>query len=114
HPITATGMTIALNDIRTLADELDRGGALSPGRPADNDDLAPVDAALERYEVARYDFVRAREILAEGLYDIFRGGDDGARVVRSGLSRYWSSSARARAASVALLSGHESRLRAFL
>ncbi len=100
HPITATGMTVALNDIRTLATELERGGG--------------VDAALERYQAARYDFVRAREVLADGLYDVFRRGDDGARVVRSGLSRYWTSGARARAASLALLSGQESRLRAFV
>ncbi len=57
--------------------------------------------------------VHARS-LADGLYDVFRRGDDGARVVRSGLSRYWTSGPRARAASLALLSGHESRLRAFI
>jgi 2-polyprenyl-6-methoxyphenol hydroxylase-like FAD-dependent oxidoreductase len=100
HPITASGMTVALNDIRTLATELDRGG--------------PIDQALDRYESARYDFVRAREMLADGLYDVFRRGDDGARAMRSGLSRYWTSGARARAASLALLSGQESRLRAFV
>ena len=100
HPLTATGMTVALNDIRTLAAELSRGGS--------------VDVALERYQTARYEFVRAREILADGLYDVFRRGDDGARAVRSGLSRYWTSSPRARAASLALLSGHESGLRAFV
>jgi 2-polyprenyl-6-methoxyphenol hydroxylase-like FAD-dependent oxidoreductase len=116
HPITATGMTVALNDIQTLATELgesagDRGAeALS----WTSDSAASIDAALERYQTSRYDFVRAREMLAEGLYDVFRRGDDGARVVRSGLSRYWTSSPRARAASLALLSGHESRLRAFI
>jgi 2-polyprenyl-6-methoxyphenol hydroxylase-like FAD-dependent oxidoreductase len=113
HPLTAAGMTVALNDIRTLADELARespaGSALGAGAHA-----AQIDAALERYQAARYEFVRAREILAEGLYDVFRKGDDGARAVRGGLSRYWSGSARARAASLALLSGHESRLRAFV
>ena len=105
HPLTATGMTVALNDIRALAAELHRGGST---------DAPAVDAALARYQRARYDFVRAREILADGLYDVFRRGDDGARVVRSGLSRYWASGPRARAASLALLSGHESRLRAFI
>ncbi|MFT3772214.1 MAG: FAD-dependent monooxygenase [Minicystis sp.] len=100
HPLTATGMTVALNDIRTLAVELDRGPS--------------VDAALARYQHRRYGFVRAREILAEGLYDVFRRGDDGARALRHGLFRYWTSGARARAASLSLLSGHESRLRAFI
>ncbi|APR77692.1 Monooxygenase, FAD-binding protein [Minicystis rosea] len=100
HPLTATGMTVALNDIRTLAAELDRGPS--------------IDAALARYQHRRYGFVRAREILAEGLYDVFRRGDDGARALRHGLFRYWTSGSRARAASLSLLSGHESRLRAFI
>jgi squalene monooxygenase len=100
HPLTATGMTIALNDIRALSEALDRGD--------------PTDEALERYQRQRYGFSRAREILAEGLYDVFRRGDEGARAVRGGLTRYWTSGPRARAASLALLSGHESRLRAFV
>jgi squalene monooxygenase len=104
HPLTAAGMTIALNDIRILATELDRGGP----RPAS------IDPALVRYEARRYDYVRAREILAEGLYDVFRRGDDGARAMRGGLFRYWTSGPRARAASLSLLSGRESRLRAFV
>jgi 2-polyprenyl-6-methoxyphenol hydroxylase-like FAD-dependent oxidoreductase len=114
HPLTAAGMTIALNDIRILARELGKhpDGALAQGAVAAGP--ARIDAALERYQAARYEFVRAREILAEGLYDVFRRGDDGARAVRSGLSRYWTSGARARAASLALLSGHESRMRAFV
>jgi 2-polyprenyl-6-methoxyphenol hydroxylase-like FAD-dependent oxidoreductase len=111
HPITAAGMTVALNDIRTLAAEVARAGAA----PAEQEASAGrIDAALERYQAARYDFVRAREVLADGLYDVLRRGDDGARVMRSGLARYWTSGARARAASMALLSGHESRLRAFV
>jgi 2-polyprenyl-6-methoxyphenol hydroxylase-like FAD-dependent oxidoreductase len=118
HPLTAAGMTVALHDIRTLARELARAvesGADSVLRGVPSRTQAEhVDAALERYQAARYEFVRAREILAEGLYDVFRRGDDGARAVRSGLSRYWTSGARARAASLALLSGHESRLRAFV
>ncbi len=100
HPLTAGGMTIALNDICTLAEELDR--------------IGPVDAALERYQERRYAFVRAREILVDGLYDLFRRDDDGARTLRQGLFRYWSSGPRARGASLSLLSGRESRVSAFL
>jgi 2-polyprenyl-6-methoxyphenol hydroxylase-like FAD-dependent oxidoreductase len=112
HPLTAAGMTIALNDIRTLTRELSRGA--DTAESTNLTDAERIDAALERYQAARYDFVRAREILADGLYDVFRRGDDGARAVRSGLSRYWTSGARARAASLALLSGQESRMRAFV
>ena len=105
HPLTATGMTIALNDTRALREALD-GVDLSRREQ--------VDAALARYQLERYRYVRAREILADALYEVFRGIDDGTRAIREGIFRYWNGGARARARSMALLSGHESRLPAFL
>lgn len=105
HPLTATGMTIALNDTRLLAREL---------LAIDLHDRAQVDGALGRYQAARYRFVRAREILADALYEVFRGTDDGTRAIREGIFQYWNGSVGARARSMALLSGHESRLPAFL
>ena len=100
HPLTAGGMTIALNDVSTLAEELDR----APSIPA----------ALLRYQERRYEFVRARELLVDVLYDLFRRDDGGARALRRGLSRYWRSGMRARSASLSLLSGRESRSTFFL
>jgi 2-polyprenyl-6-methoxyphenol hydroxylase-like FAD-dependent oxidoreductase len=105
HPLTATGMTIALNDTELLAREL---------AAVDVHARAEVDAALAGYQAARYRFVRAREILADALYEVFRGTDDGTRAIREGIFRYWNGSVGARARSMALLSGHESRLPAFL
>ena len=105
HPLTATGMTIALNDTRLVAQAL-AGVAL--------DDRAAVDRALAKYQTERYRFVRAREILADALYEVFRGTDDGTRAIRAGIFQYWNDSAGARARSMALLSGHESSLPAFL
>jgi squalene monooxygenase len=105
HPLTATGMTVALNDTRLLARAL-AGVELSS--------RAAVDAALARYQLDRYRFVRAREILADALYEVFRGTEDGTRAIREGIFRYWNGSVGARARSMALLSGHESRLPAFL
>jgi 2-polyprenyl-6-methoxyphenol hydroxylase-like FAD-dependent oxidoreductase len=105
HPLTATGMTIALHDTRLCAGALDG---------LDLGDRAQVDSALERYQTARYRFVRAREILADALYEVFRGTDDGTRAIAAGIFGYWNSSAQARARSMALLSGHDSRLSAFL
>ena len=67
----------------------------------------------EGYYSDKY-FVRAREILADALYEVFRGVDDGTRAIREGIFQYWESSEGARARSMALLSGHESRLPAFL
>lgn len=100
HPLTATGLTTGLNDVRVLAEELDATSTL--------------DAALVGYQRRRYHFVRARELLAEALYDVFRGAEAGPRALRSGMIRYWRGSVRARAASMALLSGQESRLGAFV
>ena len=105
HPLTAAGMTICLTDIKTLVGELEAGASPGP---------AAVDAAVARYQKNRYRFVRAREILADALYEVFRGAEDGTRAIRHGIFRYWSGSARARAASMALLSGHDSRLHSFL
>ena len=87
---------VALNDISTLAQELGRGGS--------------VGAALERYQARRYAFVRARALLVDALYELFRRDDAGARTLRRGLSRYWRSGKRARSASLSLLSGRESRV----
>jgi 2-polyprenyl-6-methoxyphenol hydroxylase-like FAD-dependent oxidoreductase len=103
HPLTATGMTVCLNDIQILVEEL--ANAAGP---------RAIDQALSRYQTRRYRFVRAREILADALYEVFRGAEDSTRAIRHGIFRYWESSGRARAASMALLSGHESRLASFL
>jgi squalene monooxygenase len=106
HPLTATGLTTGLNDIRVLAEELGSSVPCVTG--------TSVDAALLRYQRRRYRFVRAREILADALYEVFRGAETGPLAVRNGVIRYWQGSARARMASMALLSGQESRLTAFL
>jgi squalene monooxygenase len=100
HPLTASGMTNSVSDIRILAEELRVGDAL--------------DSALARYEVRRYRFVRIREILAEELYEAFRAEGAGARAIRAGIFRYWRTSAHGRAATVALLSGDDARLSTFV
>ena len=105
HPLTATGMTIAQNDVRELARALAGCELADPAR---------LDAALARYQQQRYRFVRAREILADALYEVFLGAEDGTRAIREGIFRYWRGSATARARSMALLSGHESRLPSFI
>jgi len=104
HPLTASGMTNSLNDVRILAEELRGTG----------DREADIDAALTRYAVRRYRFVRIREILADELYDAFR--TDGARcpAIRAGIFRYWRTSAHGRAATVAMLSGDDARVTTFM
>jgi 2-polyprenyl-6-methoxyphenol hydroxylase-like FAD-dependent oxidoreductase len=105
HPLTATGMTIALTDTRLLAESL---------AGVDLHDGATVDAALQQYQSARYRYVRAREILADAMYEVFRGIDDGTRAIREGIFQYWNRAEVNRARSMSLLSGHESRLSFFL
>jgi squalene monooxygenase len=100
HPLTASGMTNSLNDIRILSEELRMDGTLGD--------------ALARYEVRRYRFVRIREILAEELYEAFRAHGAGARAIQMGILRYWRTSARGRATTVALLSGDDARLTTFV
>ncbi|MHB8420955.1 MAG: FAD-dependent oxidoreductase [Myxococcales bacterium] len=99
HPLTATGMTAAVHDVATLADCLRGGG--------------PSDAALLAYEKRRYRFVRARELFSQALYDVFRGADAGSRALREGVFGYWRSSARARRASMDILSGDDSSALSF-
>src|SRR5262249_4181481 len=101
HPLTATGMTIALHDVQSVKDALD-------GIPLH--DPARLDDAMNAYQLRRYRFVRAREILADALYEVFLGAEDGTRAIREGIFRYWNGSITARARSMALLSGHDSRL----
>jgi squalene monooxygenase len=100
HPLTATGMTSALNDAVLLAEAVARDGL--------------EDAAFERYARNRRRFVNAREAFASALYDVLRGGDHGTRTLRAGVFRYWDGSDRARRASMAVLSGDDSRATAFV
>ncbi|HUB08821.1 MAG TPA: NAD(P)/FAD-dependent oxidoreductase, partial [Myxococcales bacterium] len=99
HPLTATGMTAALHDVKTLADCLRAGGA--------------TDAALLSYEKRRYRFVRARELFSQALYDVFRGDGPGPRALRDGVFHYWRESDRARRASMDILSGDDSSALSF-
>jgi hypothetical protein len=99
-------MTIGFTDAQRLGRLLAPLGRLTDG-PA-------VDAALRCYEAERYRFVRAREILADALYEVFRAAEPGTRAIREGIFRYWEASQGARARSMALLSGAESRLPVFL
>ncbi len=111
HPLTAAGMTIALNDAETLAAELD---AIPASSWADRYRARMIDAALSRYQSRRYAFVRAREHLATAMYEVFRGHDAGSRAVARGLMRAWRENAELRRGSMAILSCHESSPSAFL
>ncbi len=100
HPLTASGMTNAMNDVLTLSALVgDRG---------------PDDAALAEYQRRRYDFVRMRELFTDALYEVFRGQDEGSHALQGGVFRYWGSSARSRRASMDILSGEDVRVSHFV
>lgn len=99
HPLTATGMTIALSDAEMLAQHVGAQGA--------------TDQALLAYQRSRNGFVRARETFAHALYEVFRAEEDGARTLRAGVFDYWRSE-RARRASMDILTGEESTMRVFV
>jgi 2-polyprenyl-6-methoxyphenol hydroxylase-like FAD-dependent oxidoreductase len=94
HPLTAAGMTVCLNDVRIVAEELDRVGH------------------LERFPLRRRAFVHSRQLLTRSLYRVFRGGDPFARWLQGGMLRYWRKP-DGRVASTALLTGADPSLRGF-
>ena len=55
-----------------------------------------------------------RQALAGAIYEVFRGGSDGARALQRALFDYWEASPTSRARSMALLSCAESRPSVFL
>jgi squalene monooxygenase len=90
HPITASGMTMGLEDAVRLAAAL---------RSRDGD----VASALALYAAERRSRQRARVLLAALMHDALGGAEPEMGMLRGALHRYWSGSARARAASMALL-----------
>lgn len=100
HPLTATGMTAAINDVLLLAALVGTRG--------------PTERSLLEYQRQRYRFVRAREVFTEALYEVFRAQDPGAKALTAGTFRYWRSNERARTASMGILSGEDSRPITFL
>jgi 2-polyprenyl-6-methoxyphenol hydroxylase-like FAD-dependent oxidoreductase len=97
HPLTATGLSVCTRDALRLRDALRATGG-------------SVGEALRQYAAGREEPQRTRLALAETLYNIFVGRTAEMRLIRAGLLRYWKSSARGRAASMALLSTQEGRM----
>jgi 2-polyprenyl-6-methoxyphenol hydroxylase-like FAD-dependent oxidoreductase len=101
HPISASGMTMGIDDAIRLARAL---------RCRDGD----VTAALALYAAERRSRQRARVLLAAMLHDALGGAGPEMGLLRAALHRYWSDSARARAASMALLGMDDVSMRSIL
>ena len=98
HPLTATGMTVAITDGLALRAALRE-------KPGD------LGAALARYGRRRRAAHRTRRLIASALYETCSGSGPELLVLRRGLERYWRDDARGRAASMALLAMMDVRLR---
>jgi len=97
HPLTATGLSVCTRDAWRLRDAV-------------HEMAGDIPAALRRYAAAREEPQRTRLALAEALYEIFLARTPEMRLLRRGVLRYWKSSPRACAASMALLSTQEGRM----
>ena len=108
HPITASGMTMGLRDAECLGEEA-RRRASAPSHEAWLD-----DTSLRRYRAEHDRYVPTRQALADAIYEVFRGGNEGARAIQRALFEYWATSRSARVRSMALLSCAEGRPSVFL
>ncbi|HEY0136048.1 MAG TPA: FAD-dependent oxidoreductase [Nannocystis sp.] len=108
HPITASGMTMGLRDAECLGEEARRRED-APVHEAWVD-----DSSLRRYRAEHDRYVPTRQALADAIYEVFRGGNEGARAIQRALFEYWASGKTARARSMALLSCAEGRPQVFL
>jgi 2-polyprenyl-6-methoxyphenol hydroxylase-like FAD-dependent oxidoreductase len=97
HPLTATGLSVCTRDAMRLRGALRVTGGDLP-------------AALARYAAEREGPQRTRLALAQRLYEIFLARTPETRLLRDGVLRYWTSSARGRATSMALLSTQEGNM----
>ena len=96
HPVSASGLASAAHDARSLADAI----AKHP------DDLT---RALRRYARKRQISQNVRIALATALYRAFAEPSPEMALLRRGLVDYWTSSARGREVSMALLATAEQR-----
>ncbi|MBV9784851.1 MAG: FAD-dependent monooxygenase [Acidisphaera sp.] len=101
HPLTASGMSMAVADAFRLRDALCRASG-------------DVALALRLYARERRAQQRARMLLAALLHDTLGGTAPAMEFLRDGLLRYWMRSAGGRAASLQLIASTETRVHAVL
>ena len=109
HPVTASGMTMALLDAETLGVI-----AAERSRRAPKDQRWLDEASLRRFRVAHDRYVPTRQAVANAIYESFRGETEGARCIRQALFAYWRADPANCRRSLALLSCVESRPQVFV
>ncbi|KAI0021050.1 squalene epoxidase [Xylariomycetidae sp. FL0641] len=83
HPLTGGGMTVALNDVVLLADEL------SPERIAELGDTAAVARAMARFHSRRKNLTSIINVLAQALYSLFAAEDANLAKLQRGCFEYF-------------------------
>lgn len=96
HPITGSGMTVALHDARLLTELL--SASLM-------DDPAWIDRQVRTFYSARRPLALTIDMLAGALYDVLRADGPGLERMRDAMLRYWKLGGVAAAGPMSLLSG---------
>ncbi|MCA9673264.1 MAG: FAD-dependent monooxygenase [Myxococcales bacterium] len=96
HPLTGSGMTVALNDARLLVE-------LLADHPFDSP--AELERRIERYYVERKPLSVTVDVLSSALYRIFCADDAGLESLRDAVLRYWRLGGVAVSGPMSLLSG---------
>ncbi len=96
HPMTGSGMTVALNDVRLLVEALQSAHFHHP--PA-------LDKAIQSFYQKRESLAATVDMLAGALYEIFRAKDTTHALMRDAVLRYWQLGGIAVSGPMSLLSG---------
>ncbi|MCB9639569.1 MAG: FAD-dependent monooxygenase [Myxococcales bacterium] len=96
HPMTGSGMTVALNDVRQLATLLQE----TQFHHAD-----ALDTAIRSFYRKRESLAATVDMLAGALYEIFRAEDATHALMRDAVLRYWQLGGIAVSGPMSLLSG---------
>lgn len=101
HPVSASGLSACTRDALRLKQML-------------NDAAGDIPEGLRRYALLREGAERTRIAGAGLLYQVLKADTPETRLMRKGLLRYWKHSPSGRAATMGLLSTHETRLSVML
>jgi squalene monooxygenase len=80
HPMTGSGMTVALNDVRQLTELLST---------CDPHDAKALDSAIASFYRRREALAATLDMLAGALYEIFRAKDESHALMRDAVLHYW-------------------------
>ena len=102
HPLTGSGMTVALNDSKLLANALLRCDLVCP---------QAIQAALKYFRKERASMSASVDTLSGALYDVLKGSTEGQLRIRNAMYAYWELGGPTISGPIRLLSGLTTRRR---